>query len=69
MDNLAFAIYPRHWRDVLAFAGHFGVFWVVPLHVAAAAAAGGVDIGFDGWGDEVLFGVVDGGADIAWCFS
>ncbi len=41
---------------------------VVLLHVAAAAAAGGVDAGFDGWSGEGAFsGVVDGGADVA-CF-
>lgn len=40
---------------------------VVVLHVPAAAAAGGVDGGFHGGGDEVggFGGGVDGGADVA----
>lgn len=60
---------PSHRRegDILSLPRQLGVLGVVLLHVAAAAAAGGVDVAFDGGRDEVLLrgGGVDGRADVA----
>ncbi len=59
-------VFPLHRGDhILAFPGQFRMLGVVALHVAAAAAAGGVDACFDGWGREAAFGgIVDRWADV-----
>lgn len=43
----------RRRLDILTLARKLGVVGIVVHHVSGAAAAGGVDVLFDGGGDEV----------------